>query len=194
MAPAPRLLLASASPRRRELLALLGRAWDVVAVDVDEQPLAGEGAADLVERLAVAKARAGLDRDPDAVVIGADTVVELDGEVLGKPLHRADAAVMLRRLSGRTHRVLTGMGGAARDHELHEVIATEVTFAELDDEAVEAYVATGEPDDKAGAYGIQGLGGAFVTSLHGSYHNVVGLPVAQLAALLERLERLSGDA
>jgi septum formation protein len=182
-----RLVLASASPRRRELLALLDRPFEVVTVDVDERPGPDERAPDLVERLAVAKARAGHDLVPDAVVIGADTVVALDDEVLGKPRDRADAARMLRRLSGVTHRVLTGVAVVDGERLTREVTVTEVTFAELGDDAIERYVATGEPDDKAGAYGIQGRGGTFVTSIRGSYHNVVGLPVAQLAALLAAL-------
>jgi septum formation protein len=114
-------------------------------------------------------------------------VVVVDGDVLGKPTDRADAVAMLTRLSGRTHQVLTGTAVVTRDRALSEVTTTDVTFARLSDDDIEAYVATGEPDDKAGAYGIQGRGGAFVTDVRGSYHNVVGLPVAQLATLLARV-------
>jgi septum formation protein len=184
-----RLVLASASPRRRELLALLGRPFDVVAIDVDESPRPAEAADDLVERLAIAKARAGVAIAPDAVVVGADTVVVVDDDVLGKPADADDAGRMLLRLSGRSHVVLTGTAVATGQRVLSTVTTTEVVFAPLSTVEVERYVATGEPLDKAGAYGIQGLGGAFVTEVHGSYHNVVGLPVAQLAELLAEIER-----
>jgi septum formation protein len=183
------LVLASASPRRRELLALLDRPFEVVAVDVDETPRPGEAAEELVVRLAADKARAGAAAAPGALAVGADTVVVVDGEVLGKPADPADAARMLRRLSGRTHLVVTGTAVADGGDVGSIVTTTEVTFAALAEADVERYVATGEPLDKAGAYGIQGLGGAFVTELRGSYHNVVGLPVAQLASLLSAVER-----
>ena len=185
-----RLVLASASPRRRELLALLDRPFDVIVADVDEEPLPGESAADLVVRLAAAKETAVAPAATDAIVIGADTVVVVDGEILGKPRDRADAVAMLGRLSGRTHQVLTGTAVALGERVVTEATTTDVTFAPLTADGIEAYVATGEPDDKAGAYGIQGRGGALVTEIAGSYHNVVGLPVAQVAALVARV---SGD-
>jgi septum formation protein len=195
---AHRLLLASASPRRRELLALLDRAFEVVATEVDETPRPGEPPESLVERLALAKAGAGW-RIADAslgsdVAIGADTVVVVDGEVVGKPIDEADAAAVLRRLSGRTHEVLTGLAVVADGMARSTVVATTVTFVPLSEAAIAAYVATGEPADKAGAYGIQGRGGRFVAAIDGSYHNVVGLPLAQLADLLDELdEALAGD-
>ncbi len=200
------LVLASGSPRRRELLARLGVEFDVRPADVDETPRPAESADDLVRRLAVDKAQAGLAAAPEAhvVVLAADTVVVLDGEVLGKPADAADASTTLGRLSGRTHVVCTGVAVARRgaggptDPDpaadgvalgpavtlTVEVVATEVTFVDLDPADVTAYVATGEPLDKAGAYGIQGLAGVFVSSVHGSYDNVVGLPLAVTARLL----------
>jgi septum formation protein len=187
----PRLLLASASPRRRELLALLDRPFEVVAADVDETPRPGEPPESLVERLALAKAAAGrriAGSSPADIAIGADTVVVVDGEVVGKPTDQADATAILRRLSGRDHEVLTGLAVVAGTDARSTVVATTVTFVAMTDAAIAAYVATGEPADKAGAYGIQGRGGRFVAAVDGSYHNVVGLPLAQLADLLGELE------
>ena len=194
----PRLVLASASPRRSELLALLGRPFTVVVADVDETPLPGEPADALVERLAAAKAalvaeqlRAGDGADAvavGAVVVGADTVVVLDGEILGKPVDAPNAEAMLERLQGRVHRVLTGVAVARVDHAGVAmrcfVDSTEVQFVPMTATDIAGYVSTGEPLDKAGAYGIQGLGGRWVERIAGSYHNVVGLPLARLAPLL----------
>lgn len=165
--------------------------------DVDETPRPGEPAVELVHRLALTKAEAGLDAasEPDVVVLAADTVVVLDDAILGKPVHAADAAAMLARLSGRTHRVLTGVAVARRtaapaeglapaQATAVEVEATEVTFVPLDPADIDWYVATGEPLDKAGAYGIQGVGGVFVSSIRGNYDNVVGLPLPTTRRLL----------
>ncbi len=195
-----RLVLASASPRRAELLALLGRPFEVLVADIDETPVPGESPAALVERLAREKALAVAEglvaahgsattSGPgavDVVVVGADTVVVLDGAILGKPVDPADAAATLRRLRGRTHEVLTGVAvvRGSRLEVTSFVEATSVRFAPMTDAEVDDYVASGEPLDKAGAYGIQGLGGRFVESIEGSYHNVVGLPIAQLARVL----------
>ena len=200
------LVLASGSPRRRELLAPLGIPFEVRPADVDESPLPGEPAGDLVRRLAVAKALAGLAAapEPDVVVLAADTVAAVAGEVLGKPVDDHDAVRMLRRLSGTRHEVLTGVAVARRrpapsgtssieaglgDAVAIEVavVATIVTMAELSDRDIAAYVATGEPMDKAGAYAIQGGAAAFVDGYDGSYSNVVGLP-------METVERLLKDA
>lgn len=195
------LVLASASPRRRDLLERFGRPVQVRPADVDETAAPGEDAVDLVRRLAVAKAETvlGLAAEDDVVVLAADTVVVLDGEVLGKPGDDADAARMLGRLSGRTHRVLTGVAvtarrpptGPAGSHGLGpattaiaHVEATEVTFAALTAAEVAWYVATGEPLDKAGAYGIQGVGAVWVSSIRGSWDNVVGLPLGVTRRLL----------
>ncbi len=185
----PQLVLASGSPRRRELLLGLGLKVHVRAADVDETPYAGEAPSDLVERLARSKADAvhGQLREEAAgfqlPVLGADTIVVLGGEVLGKPRDRAEALCMLDRLSGSTHEVLTGV---ALVHETVQVVVSRsrVRFRAIEAPEAEAYWATGEPRDKAGAYGIQGIGGIFVASLEGSYSGVMGLPVAETEALL----------
>lgn len=226
----PLLVLASASPRRRELLARFGRAFQVRPADVDETPHPGESAVDLVRRLALTKAQAALAAAPEGhvVVLAADTVVVVDDEILGKPADGADAAAMLARLSGRTHRVLTGVAVAHRSNDdavgpsgpgdatdvvdgttqadeatdaggglavglgsaqamAVEVEATEVTFVALEQADIDWYVSTGEPLDKAGAYGIQGQGGIFASSIRGSYDNVVGLPLAVVRRLFADL-------
>jgi len=188
----PRLILASTSPRRRELLALLGLPFDVVASRFDEDSLPPDGLApaDYVTRLASGKAGEVAARtEGDALVIGADTTVVLDGGFLGKPADAEDARAMLRRLSGRTHQVYTGlclipvqdgiMGQAVTD-----AARTDVTFDSIPENALLAYVATGEPLDKAGAYGIQGRALSFIPAIHGDYFNVVGLPLELLRALL----------
>lgn len=192
----PTLVLASGSPRRRELVARFGLPVEVRPADVDETPGADEAPADLVRRLAVAKAEAALDDapEPDVVVLAADTVVVIDDLVLGKPVDDADAARMLGLLADRTHVVLTGVAVARRSPEgaglapavslAVEVEATEVTFLPLSEADVAWYVATGEPLDKAGAYGIQGRGGVFVASIRGSHDNVVGLGLATTRRLL----------
>lgn len=181
---APRLVLASRSPRRRELLLQLGLAPEVRPADTDESVLPGEPPRDYVLRVARDKARAV----PGEVVLAADTAVVLAGEVLGKPRDEADARRMLRALSGTRHEVITGvcvrLGTGAL--ELDAVVSTEVLFTRLSDRAVDWYVATGEPLDKAGAYAIQGTGGAFVAEVRGSVSNVVGLPLVETAALLAR--------
>ncbi len=177
------LVLASGSPRRRELLGQLGVAFTVRAADVDETPSAGERPRDLVARLAAAKA-AGVD---GPVVLAADTTVEVDGDILGKPVDAADARRMLGRLSGRTHHVHTGVAVRAGERVELEVVTTAVTFVPLVRAAVDWYVATGEPFDKAGGYAVQGAGGVFVESIRGSVSNVVGLPLATTVDLLRRV-------
>ncbi len=185
-----KLVLASGSPRRAEVLADAGFAFEAIAAGVDESRREGEPAEAYVRRLAEVKARAVAARiSPPAIVIAADTVVVMDGEVLGKPASAEDAAQMLRRLGGRTHQVLTGLavlripGGAARV----ELETTQVTFAPLTEAEIEAYVASGEPLDKAGAYAIQGRGGRFVARVEGCYFNVVGLPLARLYRMLSEM-------
>jgi septum formation protein len=180
----PRLVLASQSPRRRELLAQLGLALEVRPAHADEAVLPGEAPREYVLRVARDKARA-VQGD---VVLAADTAVVLGGEVLGKPADAADARRMLRALSGTTHDVLTAVvvRRAAIRLELDALVATKVRFAALSSREVDWYVATGEPLDKAGAYAIQGAGGAFVLGVEGSVSNVVGLPLAETAALLAR--------
>lgn len=183
---APRLVLASQSPRRRELLAGLGIEIEVRPANADEAVLPGESAPDYVLRVAREKARAV----PGAIVLGADTAVVLRGEVLGKPSDPADARRMLRSLSGSVHEVLTGVcvrrNEPAPPREESEVVATSVRFAPMSDSELDWYVATGEPLDKAGAYAIQGAGGTFVLGVEGSVSNVIGLPLAETAALLRR--------
>jgi septum formation protein len=182
-----RILLASASPRRAELLAAAGFVFDIVPTVVDERPLDGEEAESHVVRLASAKSRAVDVPDPGTVVIGADTVVVVDGVILGKPADDAEAAAMLRALSGRAHHVLTGVSVRRAGLERSGVARSLVTFAELDPEEIAWYVASGEPRDKAGAYGVQGLASRFVERVEGSYSNVVGLPVALVYRLLRQL-------
>jgi len=185
-----KLVLASSSPRRAEVLADAGFTFEVVAARVDESRRTGEQAEAYVRRLAEAKARAVAGGvSPPAIVIAADTVVVMDGEVLGKPASAEDAGRMLRSLSGRTHQVLTGLavlkipGGAA----WVEIETTQVTFAPLAEAEIEAYVTSGEPLDKAGAYAIQGRGGRFVARVEGCYFNVVGLPLARLYRILREM-------
>jgi nucleoside triphosphate pyrophosphatase len=181
---APRVVLASQSPRRHDLLTLIGIAHDVRPAHIDETSHPDEAPAVHVERLAREKASAIAALSPGAVVIGADTEVVLDGAVLGKPADEDDAKRMLRRLSGRTHTVLTAVA-VARDGALASgVEAVEVTFRPLTDAAIASYLATGEPMDKAGAYGIQGYGAVIVQRIDGDYFAVMGLALGRLVQLL----------
>lgn len=182
-----RLVLASRSPRRVDLLTRAGYRFDVAPADVDESRRDGETPARLVRRLAWAKAAAAAARRPGAVVLGADTVVVVDGDVLGKPNGDADAADMLRRLSGRGHDVLTGVVLRAPRRCCARVASTRVVFRALSDDDVAWHVAGGESADKAGGYAIQGRASRFVTRLEGSYTNVVGLPVELVGGLLDDL-------
>ena len=182
--PRERLVLASASPRRRSLLQEAGVAFDAVAVDVDERPFAGEAPDAYVTRLAREKALSGRAQHPASAVLGADTTVVVDGEILGKPTGDRDALRMLERLSGRSHDVLTGVALIWSAGDRVAVERTEVWFKPLSPADIAQYVATGEPRDKAGAYAIQGAAGAFVERIQGSYSNVVGLPLAIVLQLL----------
>ncbi|PCI48383.1 MAG: septum formation protein Maf [Oceanospirillales bacterium] len=179
------LILASGSPRRRELLAQIGVRFEVDVADIDEAPEASEVAQAYVERLALEKARVVAARHTDAVVLGADTSVIIDGEILGKPLDEADAATMLARLAGRTHQVLTAVALVNGERALVRSVITQVHFRSLSEEEIQCYVATGEPSDKAGSYGIQGFGAVLVDAIEGSYSNVVGLPLTETAAMLK---------
>ena len=182
------LHLASASPRRRELLAQIGVPFVTLIASIDETALPGEPAERYVERLAREKALAGLAAlsDPaDAVVLGADTAVVLDGRILGKPADRAECLATLVALSGREHQVLTAVALASAQRIESRVVASRVRFRPLRAGEAEAYWATGEPCDKAGSYGIQGLAAVFVSQLEGSYSAVVGLPLCETAQLLE---------
>ncbi len=177
------LVLASGSPRRRQLLELLGVVFEVVPSDIEEAPLAGEDPASFASRAARDKACEVAGRLPVRTVLGADTVVEVEGEILGKPASGEDAARMLRRLSGRWHTVHTSLALVAGG-SCHELIdSARVEFVELTEEMIRWYVATGEPMDKAGAYAIQGLGGVLVSAVDGSPHTVVGLPLHRLPEL-----------
>jgi septum formation protein len=184
---APQLILASGSPRRRELLHQIGVAHVVQAADVDERLLPGETPAAAATRLAIAKARAVQAAAGAAVplpVLGADTLVLLDDTPLGKPRDRADALDMLARLSGRTHQVLSAVALLSAGGVAARLCASEVRFRVLDAAECAAYWETGEPRDKAGAYAIQGLGAVFVAALNGSYSGVMGLPLFETAELL----------
>lgn len=182
------IVLASASPRRLELLRRVGLSPDVLPTSTDESLRVGEDPFDAAERLARAKAEAALPGvAPGTLVVAADTLVVLDGRALGKPRDRDDARAMLRALSGRTHGVVTGVALARDGRVVSGRDVTEVVFAPLSDAAIEAYVSTGEPDDKAGAYALQGIGGLFVERIDGTPSNVVGLPVRLVALLAHRL-------
>jgi septum formation protein len=180
------VILASGSPRRHELLGQLGFPFMITAPDIDETPRPGENPVHYVRRVALAKALA-VDAPDDALVIAADTTVELDGEILAKPYDAAEAARMLAQLSGRTHQVHTGVAMRLGDDRASEVVTSLVTFTELAPEAIEWYVATGEPLDKAGAYAVQGIGGVFVQRVDGSVSNVVGLPMHTVLRLAKEL-------
>ena len=180
-----RLILASRSPRRSELLARMGLRFEVRAVDVDETLRPGEAAADYVVRLAVAKARGAFaGPDSDAITLGADTAVILDGRILGKPAGREEGTAMLLALSGRAHQVMTGIAVHADTGTRSRCVAAEVRFRVIEAWEAEAYWQTGEGADKAGGYGIQGIGGIFAQSVCGSYSAVVGLPVAETEEIL----------
>lgn len=181
------LHLASASPRRQELLAQIGVSFVSRVAPIDETPLPGEAAGAYVERLALAKAlaaQATLEQPAGAVVLGADTAVVLDGRILGKPRDRADALATLAALSDREHEVLTAVALVDAQRSATRVVASRVRFRTLEREEIEAYWDTGEPCDKAGSYGIQGLAAVFVSQLQGSYSAVVGLPLCETAELL----------
>lgn len=193
---AMRLVLASASPRRSELLTAAGFRFEILVADVDETARPGESPREYVRRLAREKAVAALARlksgvEP-ALVLGADTTVVVDGEILGKPVDLADAERMLRLLSGRSHTVLTGVAVTTIDAQADAVVETEVFVNALSEEQVAWYVGSGEGLDKAGAYAIQGLASRFITRIDGSYSNVVGLPVAAVDELIRTVAARSG--
>lgn len=181
-----RIVLASASPRRRELLGITGLSFEVIPSAVEESTNPGIPAASLARLLALSKARDVAARLSDGLVIGADTIVVVDGKILGKPESPDDAAKMLRMLSGREHSVISGVAvvDAQTGREMVSHEETLVRFGPLDERVIRAYVATGEPMDKAGAYGIQGMAGMLITGICGCYFNVVGLPLARLASML----------
>jgi septum formation protein len=182
-----RVILASASPRRRELLSLIGIVHEVRPADIDESLLPGEKPAAHAERLARTKAHTIAEREPDAVIIAADTIVVVDGDVLGKPADQAAARAMLKRLSGRTHVVLTAIAVARGARTESAVESVDVTFRAVTDDEIGSYIATGEPMDKAGAYGIQGFGATIVERVDGDYFSVMGLGLRRLIELLDRV-------
>lgn len=183
-----RLVLASASPRRAELLALLGLRFEVVPSNVDESPRPGEAPPDLAERLARDKALAAAPPDRPSLIVAADTIVVLDGALLGKPSDREEAARFVARLAGRTHEVMTGLAVRALPEGTcdSEVVRSRVTFAPMRPEEIAWYAQSGEGLDKAGAYALQGIGALFVQSVEGSYTNVIGLPMERLYPSLVR--------
>jgi septum formation protein len=184
---AARVVLASSSPRRRELLTLIGISHTVLPADIDESVLPGEEPEAHAERLAREKAGVIAAREPNAVVIAADTIVVVDGEILGKPRDEAAAAVMLRRLSGRAHVVLTAVAVARAGQIASGVEAVDVRFRDLSDDEIERYIATREPMDKAGAYGIQGYGATIVERIDGDYFAVMGLALGRMVRLMAAL-------
>jgi len=194
------LILASASPRRRELLTQAAVDFTVEAADLSEERLADEAAAAYVQRLAVEKAQAVWNRnqatdspDDPLIVLGADTAVVSEGHILGKPADTADAGRMLRLLSGRTHTVLTGLAAVTRKRATSDVEITQVTFNIIKDAEIARYIATGDPLDKAGAYAIQGYAARWIPRIEGCYFNVVGLPIARTIALIDEAKAALND-
>ena len=181
--PASPIILASGSPRRKRLLELIGIRFEIVPSDIEERPKDGESPSDFALRAAREKALDVATRHPDSPVLGADTVVEVDGVILGKPKDVEDACRMLRSLSGRGHLVHTGVALAVAGDARELVDTASVSFSALDDDIISWYVGSGEPMDKAGAYAIQGIGGLLVAELRGSPHTVVGLPIHRLPEL-----------
>jgi septum formation protein len=183
----PMLILASASPRRQELLRNAGIPFEVQPADIPEDVLPGEGAQECAERLARDKALAIAEKRPRDVVLGADTVVVIDGQILGKPANAADAARMLRMLSAREHEVITGVCLVASGQWSLASETTRVTMSAIGDVEIADYIASGEPMDKAGAYAVQGVASRWIPRIEGDYSNVVGLPVALVSRMLHQL-------
>lgn len=181
------VILASESPRRKKFLRQLGMKFTIFPAAVDETPYYGEQAADFAQRMAVAKATVAAEQNPSSWVIGADTVVTLNGgEILGKPDNPAQALIILKQLRGKTHQVVTGLCLCCLDKNINSLLVeiTDVTFMDVSDDVLLSYIKTGEPLDKAGAYGIQGIGAFLVKSINGSCSNVIGMPLSQLVSLL----------
>jgi septum formation protein len=194
MSPTP-IILASSSPRRKELLSQAGVSFSIIVSGCDETPVPGESPKEMVERLAIVKAAVIADQHTNAFVIGADTTVCIDGEVLGKPESFEQACEMLGKIQGRTHEVLGGIAILNRALSLERVWShsTKVTMAPMSEDVIARYVRSGEPMDKAGSYAIQGLGLQFVESVEGSYSNVVGLNISALMAELVKLGAHAGQ-
>lgn len=179
-----KLILASGSPRRREFISYLGIDFDVEIPDIDESPLKDESPSDLVLRLSKLKSDFISKKHTDAVVVAADTVVCFNGMILGKPSSRDDAFKMIKKLQGQTHTVYTGLTVQKGNVLKSKVISTDVTFDPMDDELIRNYVASGECDDKAGAYGIQGIASLFISEVKGSVSSVIGLPINEVVMFL----------
>ena len=186
---APPLVLASASPRREEMLRLVGVSFAILHGNVNEAPQAEEAPQDYALRLSEAKARAVAAMRPGHWVLGADTIVTIDGELLGKPATRDEARCMIRKLSGREHTVITAftLFNSEQVELIRQAVASQVRFKEVPDDEVEWYVATDEPYDKAGGYAVQGKASFLVSEIHGSYTNVVGLPLCEVVEALKEL-------
>lgn len=172
-----KIILASQSPRRREILEKCGISFTVEPADLDESINDSRPLQEEIMRLAERKAESVLQRHPDAVVIGSDTVVTIDHRVLGKPKDKQQAHDMLKSLQGRTHQVITGLAILSREHTFTDVSISDVTFCRMSDEEIDRYISCGECMDKAGAYGIQGTAGRYITEIHGDYYSIMGLPL-----------------
>lgn len=190
----PKMVLASGSPRRAEILSAVGWDFEKQIADVDESPIPGETPEDYVVRLALEKASAVAGGMPDQLVLGADTTVVIDGEIIGKPADLGDARRMLKMLSGRRHEVLTGVALAAGGRNITGLERTGVIFSEMSDAEIEFLAAKGEPLDKAGAYAVQAQAALFITGIEGDYWNVVGLPIGLVYRLFSRFESEAANA
>ena len=187
-----KLILASRSPRRTEILSATGWPFEAVAADIDESLLSGEDAVSYVKRLALTKAQTVAQRSPAGLVLGADTTVVVEAQLLGQPLDDNDARRMLKLLSGKWHDVLTGVALMRSGDETHALVdheKTRVRFAEISDEEIDWYISTGEPRGKAGAYGIQGPAALFIEEIAGDYFNIVGLPVRLVYELSRKMKQ-----
>ena len=183
-----KIILASKSPRRKELLEKCGIPFECMPMNIDESLAEGDTLEEKIRLLSERKADACLQVHPDAVVIGSDTIVTVDEKILGKPHSHEEAYEMLKELSGRTHRVITGLCMKSAEREYSDVSVSEVTFASLSDEEIHDYIASGECDDKAGSYAIQGLGGRFITHISGDYYAIMGLPLNLVYEELKNIE------
>ncbi|NOQ87805.1 MAG: septum formation inhibitor Maf [Gammaproteobacteria bacterium] len=186
---AAQIILASASPRRRELLQQIGIKAIVQSVDIDEAQKQNETVRDYVERLAMEKAQCGFDtisNDEQLPVLGSDTIVEIDGEILGKPENRQQAKKMLMQLSGKNHQVYTSVAIVTHDKSVIMTSSSQVEFKTLEAQEIDSYLASGEADDKAGAYAIQGIAAQFVKNINGSFSGVMGLPLYETVELLKQ--------
>ncbi len=181
----PQIILASSSPRRRELLDQIQVSYEVLAVNIDESHIPGEVAEHFVKRLAAEKAQAGYHQKPHSLTLGSDTIVVIGSNILGKPENKAQAVEMLSLLSGNTHQVMTAVAVHSKQYKACVLSISEVEFAELTDQQIDAYWETGEPKDKAGAYGVQGIAAQFIKKINGSYSGIMGLPLFETAQLLK---------